>query len=131
MVCKILDQAAIKYDLIAPVTRRIWEVNFFSRSAANQALSNAVLSQKGFLVWIPRTNIYRKGIVREIPLDYTPLEIKEELNRTNPNQNVIDVTRMNREEKKNGKAIWVDNFSICINIRSKSYQIMYTYGEQG
>jgi hypothetical protein len=51
------------------------------------------LSQKGFLVWFPWTNIYRKGIVREIPLDCTPLEIKE-LNRTNPNLDVIDVTWM-------------------------------------
>jgi hypothetical protein len=104
-VCKILDQAAIKYDLIAPMTRRIREVTFFCRSVANQALSNTVLSQKGFLVWIPWINTYRKGIVREIPLDCTPLEIKEELNRTSPNHNVIDVTGMKRKQKKDGKAI--------------------------
>jgi hypothetical protein len=97
-VCKILDQSAIKYDLLAPVTRRIWEVIFFSLSAANQAPSNAVLWQKGFLIWIPWTNIYRKGIVREIPL-----EIKEELNRTNSNLNVIDVTRMKKRRKRMGK----------------------------
>jgi hypothetical protein len=118
-MCKILDQSPIKYDQIAPVTRRIWEIIFFSQSAANQALSNVLLSQKGFLIWIPWTIIYRKGIIREIRLDCIPLEIKEELNRTNPNLNVIDVTRMKRKEKKDGKATWVDTFSICITARNK------------
>jgi hypothetical protein len=100
-VCKILDQTAIRYDLIVPVTRRIWEITFFFRSAANQALSNAFLSQKGFLVWILWMNIYRKGIIREIPLDCTPLEIKE-LHRTNPNFNVIDITRMKKKRERMG-----------------------------
>jgi hypothetical protein len=77
-----------------------------------------VLPQKGFLIWIPWTNIYRKGIIRVIHLDYAPLEIKEELNRTDPNLNVIDVTRMKRK-KKDGKGIWVDTFQICITIRNK------------
>jgi hypothetical protein len=49
----------------------------------------------------------------------TSLEIKEELNRTNPNLKVIDATRMKRREKKDGKAIWVDTFSICITVRNK------------
>jgi hypothetical protein len=31
------------------------------------------------------------------------LETTRELNRPNPNLNVIDVTRMNRKEKKDGK----------------------------
>jgi hypothetical protein len=43
-------------------------------------------------------NIYRKGIIREIPLDCTPIDIKE-LNRTSPDLDVIDVTRMKRKEK--------------------------------
>jgi hypothetical protein len=124
-VCKILDQSMIKYDLIAQVTRQIWEITFFPRSAENQALSNAFMLQKRFLTWIPWMNIYRKGIIREIPLDYSALEIKEELNRTNPNLNVIDVTRMKRKEKNDGKAIWMDNFMIYVTVRNKEYQIMY------
>jgi hypothetical protein len=118
-VCKILDHAATKYDLIALVTRRIWEITFLSQSAANQALSNAVLAQKGFLVWIPFVNIYRKGTVQEIHLNCTTLEIKEELIRANPDLNVFDVTRMKRKEKKDRKAIWMNTYSICISARSK------------
>jgi hypothetical protein len=64
--CKILDQSAIKYNLIGPVTRRIWEITFFSRSAANKVLWNVFLSQKGYLVWIQLTNIRITGIIREI-----------------------------------------------------------------
>jgi hypothetical protein len=44
-------------------------------------------SQKGFLAWIPWTNIYGKGIVREIPLDCTSLEIKEEQDKPKPQHN--------------------------------------------
>lgn len=78
---------------------------------------SAFLSQKGFFIWNPCTNIYRKGI-REILLDCTPLEI-EELKRTNQNLKITDVTRMKRKKKNDGKAIWVGTFSISITVRNK------------
>jgi hypothetical protein len=64
-------------------------------------------------------NIYRKGIIREIPMDCTLPYIKKELKRTNPDLNIIDVTKDEKKGEKGWDNYIGGHFSICITVRNK------------
>jgi hypothetical protein len=54
-------------------------------------------------------------------LDYSSIEVKDELSRANPNQHAIERRKMReRKEKKNGKATWVVDVFMIRTVRNRN-----------
>jgi hypothetical protein len=67
--------------------------------------------------------VFRKGIIRGIPLDCSIEEIKEGLNKSNPGLRVSEVSRLKRRVQKDGETEWADTLTVSIVVRSKVTKI--------
>lgn len=60
-LCILFEKSIMKYDIVTPITKSVWEIAFSLRDAANQALNNPYLKQHGFIVWLPWMRVFSKG----------------------------------------------------------------------
>jgi hypothetical protein len=58
-------------------------VTFYSLNAANQALENPYLTQQTF-TFVPWNKVFRRGIIRGIPLNISMDELVQVLIKTSP-----------------------------------------------
>ena len=117
-VCRMLEKSIVKYDLVTPLTRNTWEITFNTRDTANYALTSPYPKQHGLMIWLPWMKVFRKGIIRGIPLDCSVAEIKEELNKSNPGLKVSEVSRLKRRIQKDGHTEWADTHTVSVVVRS-------------
>ncbi|XP_034936031.1 uncharacterized protein [Chelonus insularis] len=118
-VARILFRAGIKYDQLAPISKRVWEVTFHSRDAANQMLRNKFLQEWGYNAFVPFWKVFRKGVIKDIPIDFEPELITTELNNGNPGLNVVESVRLKRRVKERGNVTWEDTTSVQVTMRIK------------
>ncbi|CAL1687612.1 unnamed protein product [Lasius platythorax] len=76
-------------------------VQFRSRDAANGLITNSVLKDKKYKVFIPLYRTSRKGIIRNVPLNMSDEEISREIDS---NIVITSVRRLNRRRRHNDPA---------------------------
>lgn len=118
-VSRLLDRAGIKYDLLESLTRRTWIASFNSLSAANSAVENAYLRELQLTATIPSYQIFRKGVIRGIPNDYTIPELITSINYDNKSVKAVEGYRLKRRTVKQGVSEWVETSAVCITFRNR------------
>ncbi|EZA60807.1 hypothetical protein X777_13640 [Ooceraea biroi] len=117
-----LYKMGIKYDYVEKCSRYRWQICFSNRSAANDAIKNKYLQQSQFDIFIQWFMVYRRIVIRDVPLDISIEEINDEVKRSNPGIGVHEegTSRLRRRITKDGTASYVDSKSVKLDIRTQS-----------
>uniref|UniRef100_A0A6V7HU13 CCHC-type domain-containing protein n=1 Tax=Bracon brevicornis TaxID=1563983 RepID=A0A6V7HU13_9HYME len=128
-ICSILYKAKLQYDGIDNYSRAIWEVYCTDRIRANNILACTKLKEVGVSAYIPKYTIFQKGVIKDIPMDISPINVMEILNKYNKEYYVVEAIRLKRRRREkrplvvneNNKELptWEDSRSVCITIRGK------------
>lgn len=116
-VAWLLHKYNIKFASLENYTWNTWKVIFTSFHEANSSLHNNFVKETGLSLYIPRFKLFRKGVIKDIPLDITLKELKTSLINKNKNFRVNNIFRLKRKDKTSGK--WIDSQSVCIEFRGQ------------
>ncbi|XP_071555864.1 uncharacterized protein [Temnothorax nylanderi] len=111
-VAKKLKAANVKFVNITTFSFNTWKVTFPSKSAANAVFTNKYVKESGFTTYIPRYKLTRHFVIRDIPLDFSLVELKSIIEDENQDLMIADLFRLKRRDRKTG--IWSDSEAICI-----------------
>lgn len=112
-----LNNINIKFDRITRYSFNTWQVTFSSKSAANAALSNPLLPGSGFVAFIPRYKLSRKGVIREIPEDFSLEELKNIIEEENSNLLITNIFRFKRRNRIT--KLLENSQSVCLEFRGE------------
>ncbi|CAL1672797.1 unnamed protein product [Lasius platythorax] len=83
-VSRRLVKAKIAFKSIDSHARNTWKVTFDNVYQANDSIRNREVKNNGFVAFIPRFRILRKGVIRGVPEDVSDEEILSTLKEDNP-----------------------------------------------
>lgn len=83
-VLRRLIKVNVKYNLIKSPLWNTWKLYFESYHDANMSLNNKYLKELSLTTFILRFIIYRKGVIKNIPLDISLEEIQKTVIEENP-----------------------------------------------
>lgn len=116
-ILNMLNSANIKFSYIERYSRIIWKVTFSSKTMANNAISNKMLSDVGLIAFIPKFKVSRKVVIREIPENFLLDELKEVIEDENTNLVVLNIFRLKRRDRETRKL--KDSQTVCIELRGE------------
>ncbi|XP_057341817.1 uncharacterized protein LOC130678555 [Microplitis mediator] len=120
-IARKLSKILIRFDDITLSAKNTWRLMFNSRASANTCLTSPNLGKCGLEAFIPSFLRYKKGVIRDIPVDVGTDEIKNCLTSENADVHIVDVFRLKKkpsilERSKDGKTNWTDSTSVCITV---------------
>lgn len=119
-VARKLANNNIRFDNIAESSRNTWRLTFTLREAANDCLSNLNLEKNGLEAFVPMHLRFKKGVVRDIPVDVSLEELKKCIQEENKNTVVSDIHRLKKKNNKPSadKHKWIDSSTVRITFSS-------------
>lgn len=96
------------------VGRNRVSVEFSNPADANSFITHPLIMQNGYSTSIPTYNITRMGVVREIPVDWSPEEISTNLEVPTGCGQIIKARRINRKVITNGSPEWQPTQSVIL-----------------
>lgn len=97
---------AILDDGIKKIGRNRLEVRFSTFEEANNFLQSKIWLNKGFKTFIPSYNISRMGVIREVPLEWSPEEIINNIRVPEGYGNIIKARRVSRKVVGEEGPVW-------------------------
>lgn len=98
-IARKLSKANVKFDTLENHNYNTWKIFFISRAEANQTINNRFLKELDLTAFIPRFKLFRKGVIKQIPLDIPNEEIKYALENDNQNVRVNKIHRLKCKDK--------------------------------
>lgn len=96
------------------IGRNKLSIAFSSHKSANSFLSNQNLEAHKMKAFIPTFNVTRMGLVRGVPVEWSPEEILENISVPIGCGKIIKVRRINFKIIQDGSAIWKPSQSIVV-----------------
>lgn len=82
-VSRTLLRMGVNFSLLEKISRFKWEITFESRDRANNTINNEYVQKSSYNIEIPEYLLYRKVIIKGIPVDISKEEFLEELRASN------------------------------------------------
>lgn len=114
---RLLSKANINYTVIEFHSWNTWKISFTSYQDTNAAVKNKFLPELGLIIYIPKYRIYRKGVIKYIPVDIPLEEIQTNLKMENDMVHISNIFRLKRKDPLTKK--WVDSQSVCVEFRNQ------------
>lgn len=67
----------------------------------------------GFISYIPRFKLLRKGVIKGVPTDETDEKLTDALNEDNKGIAINKIFRLKRKEQSTGK--WINSHQLCLH----------------
>lgn len=105
---------------IKSIGRNKASIEFESAQAANHFKNSNILKNNSFRANIPRFQITRMGVVKQVPTDWTLEELVNNLRCPNDSVRVIKARRLNKRSQKEGISKWVPSTTIVLTFLGQS-----------
>lgn len=83
-ISKCREKTGVNFSLLERINRHKWQITFENKDGANNAIKNRYAQQSNYKIDIPEYMLYRKVIVKGIPVDISKGEFLDELRASNP-----------------------------------------------
>ncbi|XP_048001769.1 uncharacterized protein LOC125238455 [Leguminivora glycinivorella] len=118
---KALKMAQIIYNNKVPGIKEIkalgktkMEIHFATASEANSFLSHDILTTHKLSAAIPRFQVSRMGVVRQIPLDWTLEEFVNSIECPTGSGPVVKARRLNKKREVEGRRVWEPTGTVAL-----------------
>lgn len=105
---------------IKSIGRNKASIEFQSAEAANNFKNSNILKHNSFTANIPRFQITRMGVVKQVPTEWTLEELVLSLKCPNESVRVIKARRLNKRSQKEGKNQWVPSTTVVLTFLGQS-----------
>lgn len=121
-VSRALINMGVNFSLLERISRFKWMLTFNNKDAANNAVQNRYVLESKYNIQVPWYLVFRKIIIKGIPVDVSSEEIWKELTDSNPTIvfDKEDIFRLRSRVYVDGIATFQDSTSVRLNIRSSS-----------
>lgn len=117
-VSRRITKAKVNFKYIAKHARNSWTVTFETSVLVNKVTKNETLKSIGFISYISRFKLLRKGIIKGVPVDVTNKELTHALKKDIIENKGIVINKIFRlKRKKPSTAKWIDLQSVCIEFK--------------
>lgn len=104
-----ISKANVKFVEIEKYSWNTWQVTFELKSQVNYVLPNNLCASLGFDTYILGFKLFRKGVIREVPLDMAINSLAKPIENENPYIRVENIFRLKRRNR-----FWEDSELIVI-----------------
>lgn len=121
-VSRSLIKCGVRFSLIERISRNKWYITFVNKMDANDAISNKFIPKSRFIINIPWFLVFRKVVIKGVPLDVTNEELWNELKESNANLTFDkdDIYRLKARSFVEGETKYVDSTSVKLSLRAAS-----------
>ncbi|KAJ8973459.1 hypothetical protein NQ317_013453 [Molorchus minor] len=86
-------------------------IELVDRKSANDLVSNTILKNKGYTIFIPYNQVTCKGIIRNVDTAFNTEQI---LAACQAKQKILEIRRLNRKSQENGEVTYIPTGTILI-----------------
>lgn len=121
-ISRFLVKCGVRFSLLKNISRYKWVATFDNKSDANNSLDNKYLLESRYTASIPWYFLYRRMIIRGVPVDVSEEELWSELKISNPNHlfGRDDIYRMQRRSYVDGMVHYINTTSVKMSLRTTS-----------
>lgn len=121
-IARALTKMGINFTVINKISRSRLEITFSDWYTANETLNNQFIKQFQYKIELPWYWIFRKVVIKGIPLDLTPEEIWNELRASNLAMNFdhSDIFRIRGRRIVNGEPTYVESTAVRMKLRASN-----------
>lgn len=116
-IAKKLNSINIKFNQIEYYSYNTWKVSFNSFHTANEALINKYLEKVGLIAFVPRYKVFRRIIIKFIPLDIPLEELKQMIEEENSKIRINNAFRFKYKDRITG--VLKESQSVCLEIKGE------------
>lgn len=113
-LAKILQKHNLQYKEIRRITRNKFEILLNKINDVKSVVDSDILKNAGLNAFIPRNKVSQRGIIRDIPDDFTPDEIVQAINNENTKVKVSSAFRLKRKVRNDPEKKWQETRSVCL-----------------
>ncbi|XP_069360898.1 uncharacterized protein [Maniola hyperantus] len=110
---------SIIHDGVKNIGRNKVTVEFSTAAAANNFLTNPILSMCKFKAHIPSYNVTRMGLVKGVPVDWSMGELVDSMELPPGCGEVVKARRLNRKVLTDNTTTWVPTQSVVLTFRGQ------------